>query len=80
MRKKLSKFMSFLIMTGFMLGIKDGYIALWKGEDPQPCRIFSIKAETLPLSDQLRLRHGIRIDSRQQLLALAEDFLESETP
>ncbi len=80
MRKKQRKFMSFLILTGFMLGIKDGYIALWKGEDPQPCRIFSVKAQTLPLSDQLRLRQGIRIESPEQLLALAEDFLESETP
>lgn len=63
------------LSAGFLLGIKDGYIALWKDPDPQPYRIFQIRADTLPPADQLLLQRGIRADSPQQLWMLLEDYL-----
>lgn len=56
-----------LLAVGFLLGVKNGYLALWVEPDPQPYRIFPVRAETLPESIQQDLHHGIRIDSAQDL-------------
>lgn len=58
-----------------LLGIKDGYLALWGPEDPQPVRIFSVAVNTLPPADQLLLRRGIRVENSEELQALLEDYL-----
>ncbi len=67
--------LSFLFIAGFLLGIKDGYIALWKGDDPQPYHVFDMRANALPIADQLKLRHGIRVDTMTELLSLIDDYL-----
>lgn len=58
-----------------LLGVKNGYLALWKEEDPQPAQIFPVRVSSLPLSDQLLLRRGIPVDDARTLLALLEDYL-----
>ena len=63
-----------MVLAGFLLGVHDGYIALWKGEDPEPIRIFPYSAELLPPEDQAALEKGIPIRSREDLTALLEDF------
>jgi hypothetical protein len=63
------------MVLSFLLGIQDGYIALWKGTDPKPVEIFPIKAEMLPDADRKALAEGIRVDSSSKLAQLIEDYL-----
>lgn len=75
MKKIQKQIATFAILAGFMLGVKNGYIALWKDDDPQPYQVFSVRADSLPVSDQLQLQRGIYIESMDQLLQLIEDYL-----
>ena len=59
----------------FLLGVHDGYIALWKEGSPEPAEVFPYKASLLPEADQTRLEKGIRIESKKDLLELMEDYL-----
>lgn len=71
---KLRRGICSLVLAGFLLGVHDGYIALWKGEDPEPVRVFPYSAELLPPEDRAALEKGIPIRSREDLTALLEDF------
>lgn len=75
MIKKFQKSVNTLLLLGYLLGIHRGYLALWKGEDPQCISIFPVKAASLPVADQVALRRGIRADDEAQLLLLLEDYL-----
>lgn len=75
MKKTQKQIATFAILAGLLLGVKNGYIALWKDEDPQPFRVFPIRVDSLPVADQLQLQKGIRINSVEELLRLAEDYL-----
>ena len=59
----------------FLLGIQDGYIALWKNGDPDPVEVFPYQAKYLPESDQKRLEQGISIHNKEDLIRLMEDYL-----
>lgn len=58
-----------------LLGVKNGYLALWKDEDPEPVHIFPVRIRSLPPADQLALRRGIFAEDLQALLSLLEDYL-----
>lgn len=72
--KKGKQLLSGLALLGFLLGIHDGYIALWKGEDPQPVKIFPYRADALPAEDQKRLEQGIRIGDEGSVTRILEDY------
>ena len=63
------------LMVGFLLGISDGYIALWRDGGKTPVRVFPYKAETLPIADQQALEKGIPLDDDSALIRLLEDYL-----
>lgn len=63
-----------LLLLALLLGIHEGYLALWTPEDPQPLVCFSVPSGSLPPADQIRLRQGIVSDYQQTLMALLEDF------
>ena len=63
------------LVFGFLLGISDGYIALWKDGGADPVKGFPYRADTLPISDQKALEKGIHIDSKEDLAGLLEDYL-----
>ena len=63
-----------LIFT-FLLGCKDGFIALWKIPREDPVTVFPYSIASLPPEDQARLRRGIRLDSPEELMKLLEDYL-----
>ena len=71
---KAKKYMLPILLLGFMIGIHEGKIAIWHGEDPMPCYILPYKANLLPPSERTALAKGIRIDSEEDLLHLIEDF------
>lgn len=59
----------------FLLGIKDGYVALWKDNSVTPLEVFPYKAQLLPEEDQRLLEKGIYISSHEELMRLLEDYL-----
>ena len=63
------------LIFGFLLGISDGYVALWKDGTEKPIQVFPYKAENLPIADQQALEKGIHLDSRKELMELLEDYL-----
>lgn len=74
-KKTIARLLSAVWIATFLLGIHDGRIALWKGDDPEPMRIFPYSAATLPKEEQQRLRDGIRIESMAELQRLLEAYL-----
>ena len=63
------------LLVGFLLGIHDGYITLWRDGDPNPAQVFPYKAEYLPNADRKALENGIHIGSEEELQQLLEDYL-----
>lgn len=59
----------------YLLGVRNGYIALWQGEDPDPVITFPYLASSLPEQDQNRLKSGIYIEKESDLHQLLEDYL-----
>ena len=64
----------YLLALGFLLGIKDGKIALWKDGSNSPT-VFPYRASLLPRDDRKKLEQGIRIENEDQLIQLLEDYL-----
>ncbi len=73
MKKK--QIMPLILLFGYTLGLWKGNIALWRGSDPEPIRIFPYSAASLPPADQKALAEGIPIENRRELLHLLEDYL-----
>lgn len=64
-----------ILLTGFLLGVRNGYIALWKSDDPEPIKIFPYKVQLLPPKDAERLEQGIRFENSADLSRILEDFM-----
>ena len=64
-----------ILLLGFLLGVKDGKIALWKDGAPHPWKVFPYPVSVLPAETQQALRNGIRVDSTQELDQLLENLL-----
>ena len=76
MDKRTRRICTMVLLAGFLLGIRDGRLALWRDGDPHPVQIYDIRADSLPPADRLQLRRGIRIESREALWLLLENYLE----
>ena len=64
-----------LLLLGYLLGIQDGFVALWKDGQTRPVEVFPYPAAALPPQDQEKLGKGTPIKSKQELYRLLEDFL-----
>ena len=73
MRKR--SLLSFILMTGFLLGVHEGYIALWRSGQEEPLQVFPYRAEMLPRPDREALLEGIRIEDGTDLANILEDYL-----
>ena len=72
---KIKQYLQTALLLGFLLGIHNGYIALWKDGDAQPVQVYPYKAAHLPVSDQMALEKGIVTESETELAQLLEDYL-----
>ena len=63
------------LALSFLLGVQNGYIALWKDGIEKPLRVFPYQVKMLPLADQLALKKGIVIKSESSLAEFLEDYL-----
>ena len=48
MDKRMSKICTLTLMAGFLLGIRDGRLTLWKDGDPRPVQVYDIRVSSLP--------------------------------
>ena len=72
---KIRQLTAYLLLYGFLLGVHNGNIALWKDDDPNPIKVFPYCASALPQKDQEALRNGIKINDLNDLTKLLEDYL-----
>lgn len=63
------------LLLGFLLGVHEGRIAIWKDGTAQPWRIFPYPFAVLPSDTQQELKKGIRIDTMEDLDRLLENLL-----
>ena len=63
------------LLAVYLLGIHDGKIALWSGDDPEPARVFPYSVATLPKEAREALELGIPINSMEDLNRLIEAYL-----
>lgn len=63
------------LLLGYILGIHNDKLALWKDDDPEPIKIFPFSVTSLPKADQNALRHGIKIKDKEGLMHIIEDYL-----
>jgi len=73
--KRMKHILYCIVLTAFILGSKNGYVALWKGDDPEPVKVFPYPVSALPLKDQQALKSGIRLETMEDLYALLQDYL-----
>ena len=76
MDKRMRRICTLTLMAGFLLGIRNDRLALWRDGEARPLQIYDIRVSSLPPADQLQLRRGIRIESREDLWLLLENYLE----
>ena len=72
--KKKKILLNFLLF-GFILGVYEGKVALWKDQQKDPIKVLPYQVSMLPEADQQALEKGIKIDSLTQLHKMLEDYL-----
>lgn len=65
----------FTLILAFLLGVKDGFVALWKVPEENPAWVFPWRADALPDEDRKALEKGIYIEDGEALHGLLEDYL-----
>ena len=71
---KRNTIVCYMLLAGFLIGIHDGRIAIWQGEDPKPVTVLPYPAELLPETDRIALEKGIHLDTREDLIRFMEDY------
>ena len=67
--------LSTLFLLGFLVGIHEGRIALWKDGSSEPWRTFPCPVAMLPEEERNALKQGIRVDTMEDLNRLLENYL-----
>lgn len=67
--------LSAVLILGFLVGTYNGRLAVWKGNDPEPYRVYPCPVYLLPQKEQEALRKGIRINSMDDVDSFLENFL-----
>ena len=75
MNQRFRTHAAMLILAGFLLGIHDGRLTLWREGQSHPEQIYDIRSDSLPPADQVALRRGIRVESREELWEILENYL-----
>ena len=72
---KRLRYLYLALFLTFLLGVNDGYVALWKDGGNKPYQVFPLRIELLPKSDQQALERGILVTDESELNRLLEDYL-----
>lgn len=63
------------LFWAFLLGSRDGFLALWITPEKEPAYLFPCHISSLPPADQKLLAEGIRVEAKEELMALLEDYV-----
>lgn len=74
-KKQLSNLLCCALLAVYLLGIHDGKVALWKGNDPEPIKVFPYSADQLPEDARKQLEAGMTFNSLKELRRTIEDYL-----
>ena len=72
---KTKRILCNLLMFGFLLGIYEGKIALWKDNKKDPIRVFPYSASSLPEKDRQALEKGVHFKNLTELKQFAQEYL-----
>ncbi len=72
---KLQRCLCQFLLLGLLLGVHNGYIAIFDDAKSEPLRVFPYQVSALPLQDQVLLNAGIPIESQSHLHRLLQDYL-----
>lgn len=75
MNIRFLKITSCVLILGFLLGIHDGRVTVWRDGSSHPEQIYDIPVDSLPPADRLLLRRGIRANTREELWLILENYL-----
>ena len=75
MTKRPIKLLCGALLLGFLVGSYNGKLAGWKGDDPEPYRVYPCPVYLLPKQEREALEKGIRIDTMEDLGNFLENFL-----
>ena len=76
MRQLMNHTAAMLVLGGFLLGIHEGKVTLWKDGIGHPEQIYDIRADSLPPADRFRLARGIHVEDAEELWLLLENYLD----
>lgn len=74
-KQRICRHICTFLLFGFLLGVHEGRIAIWKDGIRDPWRIFPYPFAVLPSDTQQELKNGIRIDTMEDLDRLLENLL-----
>ena len=74
-QKTASQILCCALLWSFLLGVHDGRLAMWKDDDPTPCKIFPCPVVVLPKNVQQQLKNGIALETIEDVNRLLENFL-----
>jgi hypothetical protein len=60
--------------TMYTLGVWEGQLAVFEGEDPYPAQLLDVAVAGLPKEEQQRLEQGLLVQTEQELYVLLEDY------
>lgn len=70
------KHAALVLLLGFLLGIHEGKLALWRDGTEKPEQVYDIRADSLPPADRLVLDRGMQLESREEVWQVLENYLE----
>lgn len=75
MKKRYLNLCTMALCFTFLVGIKNGRVAIWEDDDPEPIKILPYSTALLPREARQALTEGIRVESLEELYELAEKYL-----
>ena len=63
------------LVLAFLLGSREGFLTRWIPPEPDAVFTFPCRISSLPPADRKLLEEGIRVETRQELMGLLEDYL-----
>ena len=70
----MKQMLAALLLTGFLIGIHNGQIGVWRSQDPEPMRTIPCPVWILSQAQQQMLAKGIHIDSMEDVEKLLTEF------
>ena len=76
MKRKTSNLAALVVLGGFLLGIHEGKVTLWRDDSDHPEQVFDIRADSLPPADRLQLARGIHVEGSEELWTILENYID----